>query len=165
MTLAGGSTVAPDRTILDGAAVVTMDGARTGRLIARIILPTVRPALATAFVFGFITAWNEFLFGLILTTQHAVPMTVGAVAMVLFGARQVQLQRRDRAFLDLRPFWIGQVMSGWYPLVYLCFLIGAVGWLRLSTSEPRVVGATAMSADDLGDYPPEFLDDEVPARV
>jgi DHA2 family lincomycin resistance protein-like MFS transporter len=33
-----------------------------------------------------------------------LPMAVGAVAMVLFGARQVQLQRRDRAFLDLRPF-------------------------------------------------------------
>ena len=32
----------------------------------------------TAFVFGFITAWNEFLFGLMLTTRDAVPMTVGA---------------------------------------------------------------------------------------
>ena len=68
-------------------------------------------------------------------------------------------------FLDLRPFWIGQLMSGWYPLVYLCFLIGAVGWLRLSTSEPPVVGAMPMTADDLGDYPPEFLDDEAVARA
>lgn len=33
-----------------------------------------------------------------------VPLSVGAVAMVAFGARQVWLQRRDRAFLDLRPF-------------------------------------------------------------
>jgi MFS transporter, DHA2 family, lincomycin resistance protein len=33
-----------------------------------------------------------------------VPLSVGAVAMVLFGFRQVWLQRRDRAFLDLRPF-------------------------------------------------------------
>ena len=33
-----------------------------------------------------------------------VPITVGGIAMVLFGARQFQLQRRDRAFLDLRPF-------------------------------------------------------------
>jgi alpha-1,2-mannosyltransferase len=68
-------------------------------------------------------------------------------------------------FLDLRPFWIGQLMSGWYPLVYLCFLVGAVGWLRLSTSEPRVVGAVPMTADDLGDYPPDFVDDEVVARA
>lgn len=34
----------------------------------------------------------------------AVPLAVGAVAMVLFGARQVRLQRHERAFLDLRPF-------------------------------------------------------------
>ena len=73
---------------LDEAAA--MDGARTGRLIARIILPTVRPALATAFVFGFITAWNEFLFGLILTTQHAVPMTVGASFFFATGGGGVQ---------------------------------------------------------------------------
>ena len=33
-----------------------------------------------------------------------VPVCAGAVAMMLFGARQVQLQRDDRAFLDLRPF-------------------------------------------------------------
>lgn len=33
-----------------------------------------------------------------------VPAAVGAVALVVFGLRQVHLQRRDRAFLDLRPF-------------------------------------------------------------
>jgi multiple sugar transport system permease protein len=55
-----------------------MDGARLPRLIGRIVLPLCRPAFITTFVFGFITAWNEFLFGLILTTQTAVPMTVGA---------------------------------------------------------------------------------------
>jgi multiple sugar transport system permease protein len=55
-----------------------MDGARLPRLLARIVLPLCRPALMTIFIFGFITAWNEFLFGLMLTTQAAVPMTVGA---------------------------------------------------------------------------------------
>ena len=55
-----------------------MDGARLPRLIGRVVLPLCRPAFITTFVFGFITAWNEFLFGLILTTQKAVPMTVGA---------------------------------------------------------------------------------------
>lgn len=55
-----------------------MDGARTGRLLFRVVLPLTRPALVTTFVFGFITAWNEFLFGLMLTTREAVPMTVGA---------------------------------------------------------------------------------------
>lgn len=55
-----------------------MDGARLGRLLWKVVLPLCRPALITTFVFGFITAWNEFLFGLMLTTQAAVPMTVGA---------------------------------------------------------------------------------------
>jgi len=55
-----------------------MDGARLPRLLIKVVLPLCRPALITTFVFGFITAWNEFLFGLMLTTRDAVPMTVGA---------------------------------------------------------------------------------------
>ncbi|TMS53373.1 DHA2 family efflux MFS transporter permease subunit [Mycobacterium sp. DBP42] len=58
-------------------------------------------------------AFAGLVFGLSLMGESAhgrqslpawVPMSIGAVAMVLFGARQIQLQRRDRAFLDLRPF-------------------------------------------------------------
>jgi len=55
-----------------------MDGAPLHQLLLRVVLPLTRPALITTFVFGFITAWNEFLFGLMLTTQAAVPVTVGA---------------------------------------------------------------------------------------
>lgn len=55
-----------------------MDGARLPRLLFKVVLPLCRPALITTFVFGFITAWNEFLFGLMLTTRDSVPMTVGA---------------------------------------------------------------------------------------
>ena len=61
---------------LDEAA--KMDGAGTWQIMLGIIRPVVRPALVTTFIFGFITAWNEFLFGLMLTTNKAVPMTVGA---------------------------------------------------------------------------------------
>lgn len=61
---------------LDEAARV--DGAASWQIMVRIIQPVVRPALVTTFIFGFITAWNEFLFGLMLTTSRAVPMTVGA---------------------------------------------------------------------------------------
>ncbi len=55
-----------------------VDGAGLGYMLRRIVLPLCRPALITTFIFGFITAWNEFLFGLMLTTQEAVPITVGA---------------------------------------------------------------------------------------
>lgn len=61
---------------LDEAA--RLDGAPIGSIILRIIVPICRPALATTFIFSFITAWNEFLFGLMLTTSKAVPVTVGA---------------------------------------------------------------------------------------
>jgi multiple sugar transport system permease protein len=55
-----------------------VDGARLPRMLVRVVLPLCRPAFVTTFVFGFITGWNEFLFGLMLTTRQAVPVTVGA---------------------------------------------------------------------------------------
>jgi len=55
-----------------------VDGARLPRMLLRVVLPLCRPAFVTTFVFGFITGWNEFLFGLMLTTRDAVPVTVGA---------------------------------------------------------------------------------------
>ena len=61
---------------LDEAAL--MDGAGRLQIILTIIAPVCRPAIVTTFIFGFITAWNEFLFGLMLTTREAVPVTVGA---------------------------------------------------------------------------------------
>jgi multiple sugar transport system permease protein len=61
---------------LDEAARI--DGAGTFQVMFGIIRPVVRSALVTCLVFGFITAWNEFLFGLMLTTNYAVPVTVGA---------------------------------------------------------------------------------------
>ena len=61
---------------LDEAAKI--DGAGTVAIMVRVIWPVVRSAMVTALIFGFITAWNEFLFGLMLTTNKAVPMTVGA---------------------------------------------------------------------------------------
>ena len=42
------------------------------------MLPLCGPVIASCLVLGFIYSWNEFLFGLMLTTQKAVPMTVGA---------------------------------------------------------------------------------------
>ena len=61
---------------LDEAA--RMDGAGHWAILVRVTVPLLRPTLAAAAILGFVTAWNEFLFGLILTTQRAVPATVGA---------------------------------------------------------------------------------------
>lgn len=73
---------------LDEAARI--DGARIFDILIRIIFPICLPALATVFIFSFITAWNEFLFGLMLTTTKAVPMTVGASFFFSSGGGGVQ---------------------------------------------------------------------------
>ena len=67
-----------------------MDGASITTLLLRVVLPLCRPAMVTVFIFGFITAWNEFLFGLMLTTSEAVPITVGASFFFASGGGGVQ---------------------------------------------------------------------------
>lgn len=59
-----------------------VDGAGTWRVLRHVVLPLVRPMLLAAGVLGFTAAWNEFLFGLILTTRRATPVTVGATFFV-----------------------------------------------------------------------------------
>lgn len=49
---------------LDEAA--TLDGAGHFRIFARIILPNIRPALATLAVFAFMGSWNSFLWPLVI---------------------------------------------------------------------------------------------------
>jgi multiple sugar transport system permease protein len=61
---------------LDEAARI--DGAGSWTILLRVVLPLVRPVIASATVLSFIYGWNEFLFGLMLTTRAAVPVTVGA---------------------------------------------------------------------------------------
>lgn len=74
-----------------------------------------------------------------------IPLTVGAVAMVLFGARQVQLQRVDRAFLDLRPFTYRR-FSVSVSLVVIGFmgLFGAIIMVPLYVQD--VLGQSALVA-------------------
>ncbi len=59
-----------------------------------------------------------------------VPIVVGAIALVVFVARQLRLQRDDRALLDLRPFTyraysVSTVLSA---LLFMC-LLGAASIL------------------------------------
>ena len=61
---------------LDEAARI--DGAPTWGILVYVILPLLGPIIAASLVLSFIYSWNEFLFGLMLTTSAAVPVTVGA---------------------------------------------------------------------------------------
>lgn len=49
---------------LDEAA--TIDGAGHLRIFSQIVVPNIRPALATLTVFGFMSSWNSFLWPLII---------------------------------------------------------------------------------------------------
>ncbi len=53
-----------------------VDGASPMRAFWSIALPLAAPAVAAAAVICFAFAWNEFLFGLILSYQNAQPITV-----------------------------------------------------------------------------------------
>ncbi len=63
-------------------AAARMDGcSRLGALV-RVIIPVTAPGIVATAVFAFIGAWNEFLFGLILSTSKAVPVTVKLSSLV-----------------------------------------------------------------------------------
>jgi multiple sugar transport system permease protein len=59
-----------------------LDGASQRVILWKLIFPMSRPIVIAVFLLSFITSWNEFLFGLILTTKNAVPVTVGATFFV-----------------------------------------------------------------------------------
>jgi raffinose/stachyose/melibiose transport system permease protein len=49
-----------------------IDGSGFYHTFLRILLPLVRPGLATAGIFQFLLCWNEFLYALLLTSDQAV---------------------------------------------------------------------------------------------
>ncbi|WDR07256.1 carbohydrate ABC transporter permease [Devosia rhodophyticola] len=95
---------------LDEAARI--DGANTFQILSRVIAPVCRPAIVTSFIFGFITAWNEFLFGLMLTTSKAVPMTVGASFFFAASGGGVQWGLASAVMIvgALPPMLLGLIM-------------------------------------------------------
>ena len=61
---------------LEEAALV--DGATRLRALWEVIVPITAPGVFAAAILSFIAVWNDFLFGLTLTTdEHAQPVTVG----------------------------------------------------------------------------------------
>ncbi len=65
---------------LEEAALV--DGASAMRVVTRVFLPVMGPALAATGLLTFITAWNEFLFALTLTLtneQRTVPVAIALI--------------------------------------------------------------------------------------
>jgi multiple sugar transport system permease protein len=71
---------------LDEAAM--MDGATQLQTLVRVILPLCAQGMVAGAIFVFIYSWNEFLFALIFTTQHAktAPLLISEMMGAIDGA-------------------------------------------------------------------------------
>lgn len=65
---------------IEEAAIV--DGARLPQVLWQILLPLMRPALATLFVINFIISWNELLYPLVFA-QRDKTLSVGLVELAV----------------------------------------------------------------------------------
>ncbi len=63
-------------------AAARMDGCSRLGALFRVIIPVSAPGVVATAIFAFIGAWNEFLFGLILSSRNAVPITVKLSGLV-----------------------------------------------------------------------------------
>lgn len=112
----------PDE-LLDSARI---DGASELRIFGQILVPLVKPALATMAVFAFIAQWNEYLWTMTITTSApdmmTVPVGIRLLRDTLDPTRNVALMRAALAvgtiptvvlFLSLQKYYIkGIVMTG-----------------------------------------------------
>ena len=78
---------------VDLEEAAAMDGAGRFRILISIVMPLLRPGLVATALFAFISAWNEFLFALVLIqtpSKVTLPLTlsrfVGAEGQVQIGA-------------------------------------------------------------------------------
>src|SRR5690606_12540682 len=62
-----------------------LDGATWGRMFRSILLPLVAPGLVATSIFGFITAWNEFVFAMTLLGGETQNYTVAIGLRSFFG--------------------------------------------------------------------------------
>ena len=105
---------------LDEAAVV--DGATTLQTLTRVILPLALQGVAACAIFVFVFSWNEYLFALIFTTQHAktAPLIISEVMDsvsgtnwgVLFAGVTVQLLPVTLLVMFAQRFLIAGLTAG-----------------------------------------------------
>jgi multiple sugar transport system permease protein len=78
----------PDELI----AAARIDGASEWQIYARVILPVARPVLATLAIFTFMSAWNDFMWPLVvLTSDSKYTLPVAIASLVGEHAQDVEL--------------------------------------------------------------------------
>ncbi len=72
---------------LEESAII--DGCGKLRILRSIIFPLSRPGIAAAAIYIFIFSWNDFLFGLTLTTEDKMRILAPGVALTFIAERKV----------------------------------------------------------------------------
>lgn len=65
-----------DRIPVSLESAARMDGCSRFGALFRVIIPIAAPGVVAVAVYAFIGSWNEFLFGLVLTSKNAKPVMV-----------------------------------------------------------------------------------------
>jgi len=100
-----------------------IDGSGHFRFLTRIVLPISKAAIFTVMIFGFIGAWNDFLWPLLVTTKDVWrPMMVGLWTLVSEAGPETQLMMAGAViaiipilvlyFLTQKQYTEGIVTSG-----------------------------------------------------
>jgi multiple sugar transport system permease protein len=107
------------REIEEAAAV---DGCSRMQCLWRIVLPLSRPGIATAAIFAFIAAWNEYIVALTLIADpDKRPLTVGITSYVtayvqhwnlLFAASVLAIVPVVVLFALIEPYLVGGLTAG-----------------------------------------------------
>ncbi|MFH5824528.1 carbohydrate ABC transporter permease [Georgenia sp. AZ-5] len=61
-----------------------LDGCGPLRTLGRVVLPVIRPGVASAAILAFIFSWNNLLMGLVLSGKNTQPVTVGILQAIGF---------------------------------------------------------------------------------
>jgi multiple sugar transport system permease protein len=105
--------------LLDAAR---LDGASEFRIFRSIVLPSLAPVLATLGVFTFLSAWNDFMWPLIVLSDDAhytLPVALANLAgehvqdvELMMGGAVVTILPVFLAFLFLQRYYIQGIMAG-----------------------------------------------------
>lgn len=105
--------------LLDAAR---LDGAGEFRIFRSIVLPTIAPVLVTLGVFTFLSAWNDFMWPLIVLSDDArytLPVALANLAgehvldvELMMGGAVVTVLPVFIAFLFLQRYYIQGIMAG-----------------------------------------------------
>lgn len=87
-----------------------VDGASRLRVLRSIVVPMAMPGIIAAGIFGFVLAWNEFLFAFILTGLESRTLPVALVGLITQQGTQIG------------PMAAGTVLMS-VPVVALTFLV------------------------------------------